>query len=170
MSPTDTSLVDIRGAVRAAASSTWVVTTSAPDGAPVGFTAISVVSVSMQPPMISFNVSRTSSSLPALTGSRRFAVHLLAHDQEALARRFAGPAAARFPVDGTWAWGADGVPELDDVVARLSGTVTSFVEAGDSLLVLALVESSQDSGREPLVHHGRAYHRLPGAQVPTHAA
>ncbi|SDQ64221.1 flavin reductase family protein [Quadrisphaera sp. DSM 44207] len=170
MSPAATSVVDLPAVFRTVASSTWVVTTTAPDGTPVGFTAISIASVSLDPPLISFNVSRTSSSLPALTASRRCAVHLLAHDQELLARRFAGPAAHRFDDEGAWGWDEAGVPQLQGAAARLSGAVTAFVEAGDSLLVLAAVEDTRVTGRAPLVHHARAYHRLPAPGTPTHAA
>ena len=161
MTPGAPSAPDLAAAFRSAASSTWAVTTIAGE-VPVGFTAISVVSVSLTPALVSFNLSRSSSSLPALVASRRFAAHLLAEDQEALARRLAAPAPGRFPADGTWVWGPDGLPELAGVAARLSGVVRELVDAGDSVLVLGEVTASTVAERAPLVHHGRAYHRLPG--------
>ncbi|TNM64324.1 flavin reductase family protein [Streptomyces sp. NP160] len=152
-------VVDLAGAFRAVASSAWVVTTASPER-PVGFTAISVASVSVAPPLLSFNVSRTSSSLEALLAERRVAVHLLADDQEALARRFAAPAAGRFPDDGSWSYDETGLPELHGVVARLAGPVHDVVEAGDSVLLLVRPEVTAVHGGTPLVHHARAYHRL----------
>ena len=168
--------VDLRRAFRLDASSVWVVT-SADAASPVGFTAVSVASVSATPPILSFNVSRTSSSLDTLLRSGRFAVHLLAADQEAVARRFAGPAAERFLDPSTWSWDVDDLPRLHGVLTRLSGTVLRLVEAGDSLLVLGEVSSSDedddlDDGHgtpadrrlfrgadDPLVHHDRTYTR-----------
>ncbi|MGQ7297157.1 flavin reductase family protein [Quadrisphaera sp. KR29] len=155
-------VVDLAGAFRAVASSAWVVTTRAGER-PVGFTAISVASVSVAPPLLSFNVSRTSSSLEALLAERRAAVHLLAADQEQLARRFAAPAAGRFPEDGSWGFDESGLPELRGVVARLAGPVHAVVEAGDSLLLLVRPEVTAVAGGTPLVHHARAYHRLAAA-------
>ena len=170
------SSVDLRRAFRLDASSVWVVT-SADAGTPVGFTAVSVVSVSLAPPILSFNVSRTSSSLDTLLRSGRFAVHLLAADQEATARRFAGPAALRFADDRTWSWDVDGLPRLGGVLTRLSGSVLRLVDAGDSLLVLGEVSGTDEDDRgttehghsddrrlyrgadDPLLHHDRTYTR-----------
>ena len=164
MSPDAPSDVDLAGVFRSAALSVWVVTTVA-GAQPVGFTAISVVSVSLAPALVSFNVSRASSSLPALVASRRFAAHLLAEDQEPLARRFAGPAADRFPDDGSWAWGPDGLPALAGAVGRLSGGARELLDAGDSVLVLAEVATAAVAARLPLIHHGRDYHRLPARRA-----
>lgn len=151
--------VDLPAVFRSVASSAWVVTTEL-DGRPVGFTAISVASVSLAPPLVSFNASRTSSSLPALLATRRAAVHLLAHDQEDVARRFAAPAPQRFPDDGSWAWGRDGLPVVRGASARLAGPLVQVVEAGDSLLLLLQAEAVAATGSAPLVHHARSYHRL----------
>lgn len=167
------SSVDLRRAFRLDASSVWVVT-SADAGSPVGFTAVSVVSVSLAPPILSFNVSRTSSSLDTLLSSGRYAVHLLAADQEDVARRFAGPAALRFADERTWSWDEDGLPRVAGTLTRLSGSVLRLVDAGDSLLVLGEVstsdedEATQDLGPDrrlyrgaddPLLHHDRRYTR-----------
>lgn len=152
--------VDLRRAFRPVASSVWVITSSH-DGVPVGFTAISVASVSLTPALLSFNVSRTSSSLATLRASRRYAVHLLAEGTEDVARRFAGPAAGRFADPVSWSWDADGLPSVHGTATRLSGTVVSFVEAGDSLLAIGAVEQAETTASLPLVHHDRAYHHLP---------
>lgn len=149
-----------RSTFRAASSSVWVVTTTS-GGRPVGFTAISVVSVSVDPLLVSFNVSRTSSSLPALLEARQIAVHLLAADQEHVARRFSGTAAERFAPGTSWSWGPDGLPALDGVVSRLSGEVVSLVDAGDSVVVIAGVETASARDGVPLTHRDRTYSSAP---------
>ncbi len=180
--------VDLRRAFRLDASSVWVVT-SADAGTPVGFTAVSVVSVSLAPPILSFNLSRTSSSLDTLLRSGRYAVHLLAADQEGTARRFAGPAAQRFADEHAWTWDPDGLPRLRGALTRLSGSVLRLVDAGDSLVVLGEVSRSDeddDADRtdapagpaadrrlyrgadDPLLHHDRAYTRT-RTSTSTHA-
>lgn len=152
-------VVDLPGAFRTVASSAWVVTTRSPER-PVGFTAISVASVSVAPPLLSFNVSRTSSSLEALLQEGRAAVHLLSDSQEHLARRFAAPADGRFPDDGSWEWDETGLPLLHGAVARLAGPFHAVVDAGDSVLLLVRPEVTDVAGGTPLVHHARAYPRL----------
>lgn len=145
---------DLRSAFRRAAASTWVVTGAhAPDLDPVGFTAISVVSVSLSPPLVSFNIAKTSSSLVVLDRTRRAALHLPGDDQEHLANRFAGDRRWRFPADGSWGW-ADGLPEVRGTAQRLVTTVIDLVDAGDSYLAIARVEhATPGETAYPLIHH-----------------
>lgn len=155
-----TAPVDLRAAFRRAASSAWVVTGRSSDGGPVGFTAISIVSVSVEPPLVTFNISKTSSSLATISRSRRAALHLLSDEQSALATRFARDRSLRFVDDGSWSYGADGLPELHDVVTRLSTEVVDLVEAGDSYIAVARVEEMDGNDLDPLVHHHGGYHRF----------
>ncbi|WP_265444556.1 flavin reductase family protein [Flexivirga meconopsidis] len=151
---------DLRGTFRHAVSSAWVVT-SAYDEVPVGFTAISVVSVSVSPPLVSFNLSKTSSSRTTIERSGRVALHLLADHQEHLAHRFAGDRNRRFEPDGEWHWHPDGLPALRDAVCRLDSRVVALTDAGDSFVVIAQVEAQETSGGRPLMHHHGSYHASP---------
>lgn len=148
---------DLRAAFRTAASSTWVVTGHSLTE-PVGFTAISVASASMDPPLVTFNIGRSSSSLPALTANRRAALHLLAGDQHSLATRFARDRHLRFVEDCTWSIAEDGLPRLHDVVTRLVTNIVEFVDVGDNYLAIARVESAVTTDRTPLVHHRGMFH------------
>lgn len=154
--------VDLRRAFRPAASSVWVVTTEF-DGQPAGFTAISVASVSVDPPMLSFNIGRASSTLPTLRRSRRFAAHLLEESQQHLADRFAATARERFTDRTLWQWSEDGLPSLADALARVSGRVEHLLPAGDSLIALAQVDRVHTGHGSPLVHQPDP-DRSPGRQ------
>lgn len=55
-----------------------------------GFTATSVSSFSLDPPIVLVSLDRASSSWPALQREGAFAVNVLAGDQHAIADRFAG--------------------------------------------------------------------------------
>lgn len=151
--------VDLRPAFRSTASSVWVVTT-ADRHRPAGFTATSVSSVSLDPPIISFNLARTASSLPAIEGSGLVAAHLLSRHQHALAVRWAGPSHERFVYDGTWYWHQDGLPALGESLVRLSGDVLSLTEAGDSLVALVEVRRQETGAGAPLLHHDRTFRPL----------
>src|SRR3954465_2972626 len=80
---------------------------------PVGLTATSFTSVSLDPPLVSFCVGRDSTTWPDLQGSRLFAVNVLATDQAAIASRFAGHGIDRFAVPTSWRPGPGEVPILD---------------------------------------------------------
>ncbi len=161
-------VVDLRGAFRAAAASTWVVTGSGHRG-PVGFTAISVISVSVAPPIVSFNISKNSSSLVTLAQTQRAALHLLGADQTSLADRFARDRSQRFVHDAAWGYDDHGLPEIRGVASRLITRIEDLVDAGDSFIAVARVEHTTAHGRHPLVHHAGGYHSLDAhpSAVPT---
>ena len=171
-SPPTISPADFRRAFRSASSSVWLVTSSASEASdPVGFTAISIASVSVSPPMLSFNIGKTSSSLSTLSASRRFAVHLLDSSDAsiALAMRFAAkPSSARFEDRSSWSWDERGLPNVHGALTRISGSIAQLVEAGDSWLAVGLVERIEHSNGTPLVHFSGAYRALPSDTAATH--
>jgi flavin reductase (DIM6/NTAB) family NADH-FMN oxidoreductase RutF len=146
---------DIRSAFARDAASVWVVTCADGD-LPSGFTAISVRSVSVEPPIISFNLGKTTSSRAVIESTGRAAAHLLTAEQEDVARTFAGDRDERFR-GRHWRWHEDGLPEVADTVLRLSGDVVSLTDAGDSLVVLLQVNAIDHGNGEPLLHYDRAY-------------
>lgn len=141
----------LRGFFRSYASGVTIVTLASPTG-PVGFTASSLASVSLDPPLVSFNVSRTSSSWAALEEAEHVGVHLLGQDDRAVARLFATSGADRFATT-PWRTAYAGVPVLPATAGWLVCRVVDRLEAGDSTLVLARVEAAaQPRPRdEPLV-------------------
>lgn len=149
-------VVDLRGAFALAASSAWVVTGSGSRG-PVGFTAISVASVSLAPPLVSFNVAKTSSSLVTIAQTQRAALHLLDEDQQHVADRFARDRSKRFVEDGVWSYDDHGLPVVHDAAARLITRIHDLVDAGDSFVAIARVEHAVTSAGRPLVHHAGRY-------------
>lgn len=160
---------DLRAAFGQAASSTWVVTGSGERG-PVGFTAISVVSVSLTPPLVTFNISKSSSSLVTLAHSGRAALHLLAGDQRAVADRFARDRATRFVDDGAWHVDDHGLPAVHGVATRLITRIQDLVDAGDSFVALARVEHATTSPQQPLLHHAGGYTPLRPTTTPTNGS
>jgi flavin reductase (DIM6/NTAB) family NADH-FMN oxidoreductase RutF len=136
-----------------------VITTSHRDR-PVGLLVTSLASVSGAPPLISFNVALTSSSWPALDHCDHLGLHLLAHDQEALAARFARSGADRFTAETRWKPGPFRVPLIDGVAARSVAVVEQRVPAGDHVIVVArLLDVHTQDDRPPLLHHDGSYHR-----------
>jgi len=80
---------EYRSALGAFATGVTIVTALDPDGRPVGVTANSFNSVSLNPPMILWSLARSARSLPAFEVAQYWAVHILAADQEELSNRFA---------------------------------------------------------------------------------
>jgi 3-hydroxy-9,10-secoandrosta-1,3,5(10)-triene-9,17-dione monooxygenase reductase component len=59
------------------------------DQDPIGFTCQSFYSVSVDPPLASFSVMRTSTTYPRIRGTGTFTVNVLSRDQEAVSDQFA---------------------------------------------------------------------------------
>jgi flavin reductase (DIM6/NTAB) family NADH-FMN oxidoreductase RutF/DNA-binding MarR family transcriptional regulator len=145
-----------RDALGAFATGVTIVTTVDPSGRDIGLTASSFNSVSLDPPMVLWSLSRSSSSLPAFMAAPWFAVHVLAHDQDQLSARFAQRGINRF--DGLDVErGHGGVPLLNGCAARFECRTEFRYEGGDHVIFVGHVERFEHVRRTPLVFHGGQY-------------
>jgi flavin reductase (DIM6/NTAB) family NADH-FMN oxidoreductase RutF len=128
---------------------------------PAGFCATSVVSVSLDPPLLSFAIGLTSSSWETVREATHLMVHLLGDDQQAIAQRFAQTGAQRFGAQTRWHRGPYRLPQLDDVLGWLALETVHRLPVGDHALVVGrVIAAGHDPGRAPLVYHDGAYVRL----------
>lgn len=159
-----------RSALGAFATGVTIVTTRNAQGRDVGLTANSFNSVSLDPPMVLWSLSKNAASLPAFVGNEHFAVHVLAADQQPLSDRFARRGADKFaglPVTR----GAGGVPLLDGCSARFQCRTAFRHEGGDHVIFVGEVLAFDHFDRPPLVFHGGSYAEVlpqqgPGAVAP----
>ncbi|MFF1556635.1 flavin reductase family protein [Streptomyces sp. NPDC058279] len=151
----------LRSVFRHHAAGVAVITATTGGGAPVGFTATSLNSVSADPPLLSFTIGTGSSTWPAIRDSDHLGVHILAEHQRELAGLFARSGADRFGPDTDWAQGPHGVPVLSGVLAWLVCRVVARVPAGAHRVIIAEVVSGNPAvppggeGRPLLYHQGR---------------
>lgn len=144
---------------RHAAGVTVITLRDAESGAPVGFTATSVISVSVAPPTLAFSITRTSSSWPALSRARSLVVNFLPAGASALSSRFATHGIDRFAgvahrtLDG-------GEPVLQEADSWLRARIQARHITADSALVVAQIQDGSAGQGEPLVYLDRAYHGL----------
>jgi flavin reductase (DIM6/NTAB) family NADH-FMN oxidoreductase RutF len=130
------------------------------DGAPVGLAASSFVSVSMDPPLVSICVQRTSATWPLLADRDRLGVSVLGADQAAACRQLAGPAAGRFTGLVHHAT-PEGAVLLTGAAAWLDCSLHDVVDAGDHVLALLRVEAlATHDGVAPIVFQASRFHRL----------
>lgn len=150
----------LRGAMRRLASPIVVVTVETDEG-PRGATIGSFTSVSLDPPLISFNVTRDTQLHRALVRADQFAVHVLAAEHASLATHFAVP-----DVDGEEQFlriahqrYTDGRPPLlEDTLGVLVCTPESRFGAGDHSIFVGCVTAALP-GRDgsPLLYHRQTY-------------
>lgn len=137
-----------------------VVTASGPDGQTYGITVSSFNSVSLDPPLVLFSLSRSLMSLQGLLKADAFAINFLCDDQAHLSSRFATALCDKWQGIDFHA-GRTGSPVLDPALAVLECRPYAQYDGGDHVIVVGeVVHMEVDAGRHPLVFFRGRYHRL----------
>lgn len=146
-----------RTALAAFATGVTVVTCRAEDG-PLGFTASSFTSVSLDPPLVLWCPALRSPRHDAFAGAEHFSIHILGRHQQALSNRFAADARDFAGVD--WVEGPAGVPHLAGCPTRLDCRREATYPGGDHTIVLGRVERVTHRPAAPLVFALGSYGRF----------
>ena len=152
---------DLRDVLARLAAGVVVVSVSSGDGFHA-LTASSLVSVSLEPPLVLVSLEHETATLAAVREARRFAVNVLTRDQEFLAERFAGRAPS---VDREWRTiphrlGENGAPLLDGCAAWFECDVTDLRAAGDHDICIGAVTSAAAGAGNPLILWDRSFWTL----------
>ncbi|GAA1016369.1 monooxygenase [Acrocarpospora pleiomorpha] len=129
-------------------------------GEPVGMTVQSLVSASLEPPLILVCPQRTSTSWPRIARGGVFCANILNSAQHALSLKFAKSGGPKF--DGVpWRPGRTGAPILESALAHIECDVHSVHEAGDHFIVLGRVVDLAAGGTDgPLLFYRGAFGAL----------
>jgi flavin reductase (DIM6/NTAB) family NADH-FMN oxidoreductase RutF len=130
----------LRDAFGAFLTGVTVVTTRDANDAPIGFTANSFTSVSLDPPLLLVCLARTSRNFAALTQAPGFAVNILSQGQTAVSNTFARSVEDRFSAV-EWRVGPHGSPVLSDVAAWFDCSMHHMVDGGDHVILIGSVEA-----------------------------
>ncbi|MGX6450198.1 flavin reductase family protein, partial [Patulibacter sp. S7RM1-6] len=120
-------------------TSVVVVTGVDADGAPAGLAVGSFTSISLEPQLVGFYPTRTSTSWPRVRSAGGFCVNVLAQGQDELVGRFARRGGDKFAGLEVGTAPHTGAPVLDGVVAWIDCALERELELGDHLLVVGRV-------------------------------
>ncbi|NYT35679.1 flavin reductase [Allopusillimonas soli] len=151
---------------RFATGVTVITCESAHPATPVGLTISSFNSVSLDPPMVLWSLTRKASSLAHFQRAERYVIHVLAASQLHLARQFAsGPQSLRFR-DLRLKRAPGGTLMLDDpeCAAWFECYNLTRHEAGDHLVFIGQVERCGRSFNQPLVYHAGDFDLTPSTE------
>ncbi|NBR88440.1 MAG: flavin reductase [Rhodobacteraceae bacterium] len=150
---------DLRAAFGSFLTGVTVVTARGEDGVPVGFTANSFTSVSLEPPLLLVCPGRFLSSFDAFKNCRHFAVSVLAEGQENVSNTFAsfkGDRFARVEIDCD----LHDIPVIRGAAAVFSCETAQVLNAGDHALLMGEVRDFRHSGAQGLGYAGGKYFSL----------
>jgi flavin reductase ActVB len=138
------------------ATGVTVLTVATPEGTPLGMTANSLASVSLQPPLISVCVDREADMHDAILRIPEFVVNVLASPQEALARRFADKHEDRFEGIG-YHLSPEGLILLDGALAHIECRRHTQYPGGDHTIVVGQVVGGATGEGRPLLYYRGGY-------------
>ncbi|MEL7446766.1 MAG: flavin reductase family protein [Pseudomonadota bacterium] len=150
----------LRDALGTFATGVTVVTTLSPDGEPVGLTANSFTSVSLEPPLLLVCPARSATTTAALEVCDHFAINVLESRQEAVSTLFATKGTERFEGTEFETWDHD-VPILRDALASFECRKYALHEGGDHLILVGeIVRARYATHGDPLLYFRSRYSRL----------
>lgn len=133
-----------------------IITTRNADGAPVGITANSFNSVSLNPPLVLWSLAKTARSLPVFEEGLHWNVHVLSAGQEALSGSFAAQGSDKFAglaLDP----GISTAPLLPGCTARFQCRTAFRYDGGDHVIFVGEVLAYDRSELPPLVYQAGQY-------------
>ncbi|OMP66504.1 flavin reductase family protein [Domibacillus epiphyticus] len=137
-----------------------IVTAADHNGEPVGLTVNSFASVSLDPLMILWSIDHKVSTINAFTEGKKFAVHILAGDQQELCKTFASKNVDRFSTCD-WRFSENSLPIIEGAFAVLQCKTFKQVEAGDHTVLIGEVIDIQIEKRDPMLYHRRNFGSIP---------
>ncbi len=137
-----------RDALGRFATGVTVVTTHSEIG-PLGITANSFASVSLDPPLVLWSPAKHSRRYHAFAEAADFAIHVIGAEQAEIASRFSRNGTAFDGCD--WAPSDRGVPLLNGCLARFECSTVTTHDGGDHRIVIARVLRATWRDGAPLV-------------------
>lgn len=122
-----------------------------------GMTVNSLTSVSLDPPLLLFCLTRGSRTAAAVTSAGRFVVNLLARGQKQISNTFARRGENHF--SGMQFTLEEGLPVFTDSIGHLMCEVFSVHDGGDHVIVVGRVTSCVQASGDPLVFYRGRYVR-----------
>ncbi|WP_280153370.1 flavin reductase family protein [Piscinibacter sp. XHJ-5] len=146
-----------RAALGMFATGVTIVTARDAGGAPIGLTANSFNSVSLDPPLVLWSLSRLAGSMPHFTRGSHYAINILAAEQRELAERFSRKDADRF-AGVAYREGRAGAPIFEGAAAVFECFNRSRYAEGDHVIFVGEVEHCERrESAQPLIFHGGRY-------------
>ena len=151
------SVQQFRAALGMFATGVTIVTARDASGAPVGLTANSFNSVSLDPPLVLWSLAREAGSMAHFSRGSHYAINILAAEQRQLAERFASKEPDRF-AGVPFREGAGGALILEGAAAVFECFNRSQYEEGDHVIFVGEVERcARREAAQPLIFHGGRY-------------
>jgi flavin reductase (DIM6/NTAB) family NADH-FMN oxidoreductase RutF len=151
---------ELRGLMRRLPTAVAVVTAEV-EGRRYGITVGSLVSLSLEPPLVGMSISRETALNLLLKESEVFAVSVLAGEQDGIAQHFSRSVPPLILWDGIPLRDVDGPPQIEGALGWLTCRRAHELEVGTHTFFVAdVLTVEQGRGGPALLYAERTYHAL----------
>jgi flavin reductase (DIM6/NTAB) family NADH-FMN oxidoreductase RutF/pimeloyl-ACP methyl ester carboxylesterase len=150
----------LRNALGCFATGVTVISAFATNGRPIGLTANSFTSVSLDPPLVAVCIAHESETGNLLKHASSFAINVLQVGQQAISNQFAGKSDDRFE-NAPWEKGEFGVPIFPNSLCIFECAQHAIHEGGDHFILVGKVrKATYEPRHDPLLFFRGGYRRL----------
>lgn len=151
---------ELRNALGRFATGVCVITTVDTDGNALGMTANSFSSVSLDPPLVLWNLQNGSDTYNAFANPRRFAINVLSAEQLDISNQYARKGDHLLSPEH-YRTGRHGAPILRNALVSFECDLHATHEGGDHLIIVGRVlDVSDRPDGDPLLFFSGAYREL----------
>ncbi len=151
---------DFKNCMGCFASGVTVVSVLDDDGNPHGLTVSSFTSLSLSPPLVTFNIDKLCYNYQLLSKAEHFTVNILHEDQIEISRQFASTYKKKFK-NIKYILGETKTPILEGVIAYIECESEHIYDGGDhSIFVGRVVNLNNEEGGQPLLYYKGKYSKI----------
>lgn len=135
-----------------------VITTSDAKGQNYGFTANSFTSLSLEPTLILFCISKNSISNQNIRAIKKFAINILTHNQQDLALKFASKNSNKFQDTSFHLSPNNQCPILENIAAYLECNLGNIYDGGDHDIIIGeVIGFNYYNNPKPLIYYNHKF-------------
>lgn len=151
---------ELRNALGRFATGVCIISTVTESGEPLGLTANSFASVSLEPPLVLWSLQNNSDVFEVFSRPRHYAINVLAREHHEHSNRYAKKGDHLLD-PAHFTPGQFGSPLINDALVSFECELHATHEGGDHLIIVGLVKAmhARDAG-EPLLFYSGGYHHL----------
>ena len=151
---------ELRNALGRFATGVCLITLETGDGDALALTANSFSSVSLDPPLVLWNLQNNSDVFEHYARGQYFAINILADNQQSLSDSYARKGEHNLHPDH-FRRGVKGSPVINGALVSFECELEATHEGGDHLIIVGRVlEMTAADGGDPLLFFGGAYRAL----------
>ncbi|MDA0782207.1 MAG: flavin reductase family protein [Rickettsiales bacterium] len=152
--------LDFRNCMGRFATGVTVVTTKLNNDLPCGMTVNSFTSLSLEPPLVLFNVDKNAHNHDNFANCTKFTVNILSERQSDISQKFACPSTIKWQ-DIDYTDYSNNTPKINGCIAYIACDTEQIYKGGDhSIIIGRVTDMDIESKENPLIYFKGKYSKI----------